>query len=185
MARTDGARPKIRGFKLVRTNARAPADALSSGHRLVGSSWPRDNSPALGAAINPSCRFPQPASRWPRNLKPRGRIMAEKMIRSGDDCPNCDGHLTVYSGHRNGALHVQYIRCWKCGRSPERNRIVVPADSIRKRKPHKSSVLFRSNSPPNAIEPSEQVARMISDDSEHATNSTEPQRDRDSAVRSR
>jgi hypothetical protein len=70
----------------------------------------------------------------------------------GDACPECgDGVLEIYSGHRNGVLHVRYVRCKSCKCKPAHNRLIVAANTIKRRRPRKSSVL-RTDSASFAVE---------------------------------
>jgi hypothetical protein len=54
--------------------------------------------------------------------------------RPGDACPcGCGGRLVVYFSKSLGDWQSQRLRCAKCHRKPIPNKIVVPADSIRRR----------------------------------------------------
>lgn len=55
----------------------------------------------------------------------------------GDPCPVCadkGGHLTTYSGHTRGSVHVRYVKCWLCGHRPENNKITAPASTVQRRR---------------------------------------------------
>lgn len=58
------------------------------------------------------------------------------MAQSGQICEGCGGAAyTVYSSFlsSDGAHQIQYIKCEKCGHRPDANKVVIPAEHIRRR----------------------------------------------------
>lgn len=58
------------------------------------------------------------------------------MIQSGQVCESCgEGTYCVYSSFLNesGTSQVQYVRCSQCFYRPANNKIVKPAENIRRR----------------------------------------------------
>jgi ssDNA-binding Zn-finger/Zn-ribbon topoisomerase 1 len=71
--------------------------------------------------------------------------MAESQpSQSGDDCPKCDGHLVIYSTHRQGELCVRYLQCWKCKAAPVDGKRVVNASEVPNRRPRKTASADKS-----------------------------------------
>lgn len=58
-------------------------------------------------------------------------------MKSGDACPRkeCLGRLHVVNSDRRGDYQVQYLGCAKCGERPANNKVIIPAESIRRRYP--------------------------------------------------
>jgi hypothetical protein len=58
------------------------------------------------------------------------------MAQSGQICESCkSGGYTVYASMRSsdGNYQIQYLNCPCCGYRPSENKVVLPADSIRRR----------------------------------------------------
>lgn len=53
-------------------------------------------------------------------------------MRSGDPC-QCGGRLYVANSEAHGQSQVRYLACDKCGKRPENNKVIVPAEYIRRR----------------------------------------------------
>lgn len=59
------------------------------------------------------------------------------MAQSGQQCASCGrGILYVYSSYlsASGAFQFQYLQCDECGGKPPGNKVVTPADQIRRRR---------------------------------------------------
>jgi hypothetical protein len=56
-------------------------------------------------------------------------------MRSGDrcECKECQGRLHVRNSEQHGDHQIQYLACAVCGHRPSDNKVVVPADNIRRR----------------------------------------------------
>jgi hypothetical protein len=56
-------------------------------------------------------------------------------MTSGDHCVACKaGHYEVYSSKRRGDSQVRFLRCYLCCHKPQQNKLVIPADEVRRRK---------------------------------------------------
>jgi hypothetical protein len=53
-------------------------------------------------------------------------------MKSGDPCP-CGGRLYVANSEPHGAHQVRYLACDRCGNRPPNNKVIVPAEFIRRR----------------------------------------------------
>lgn len=55
-------------------------------------------------------------------------------MKSGDRCPaKCGGRLHVRNSERRGSVQVQYLACAVCGHRPEANKVILPAEAVRRR----------------------------------------------------
>jgi hypothetical protein len=59
------------------------------------------------------------------------------MAYSGEICEACHaGAYTVYSSMQVDDSQVQYLRCSVCKHRPSDNKVIQPADSVRRRLPY-------------------------------------------------